>query len=542
MMSQPRRAWSLRVLLVFVAALAFAGCSSDGSESHKTQVHRDGGSRLRDASGVDAADATPIDVASTDVTADTADLGEEDADADQRAQFLADDLEITTIQAFQTIETRLVEDGTTAGVDVPLIAGRDTLLRVSVTPTSSWTPREVTTEVQVTGPAGAQVLRDTMVVTQASTSSARDSAFEFRLSGAMLDATTAISARILGDGAIAVDEATASPARWPQDGSPYPLAASAATGELHVVLVPLRYDNDGSGRLPDTSDAQLARFEAALRALYPAHSVRLEVHDPVGWTGSVDWGDFNRELRALKQSDGADDAYYYGLIRPADTFAQYCGGSCTTGQSFTVSSAEATSYRVGTGLGFSGERWAWTLVHELGHMHGRGHAPCGVSWWSEDHSYPYGDGTVGVWGWDSRTDILFAPDEVTDFMGYCDNLWASDYTYLGLVERMRDVHAMQQPLALAPLRTWRYVNWSDERPPSWGRLTRERNPYSGEWATATFLASDGSALDRRRIPLVRYAHHGERSVLLPESSPRAVRVRVDSPSRSFELAVPAGDR
>ena len=260
------------------------------------------------------------------------------------------------------------------------------------------------------------------------------------------------------------------------------------------------------------------------------------------WTGSVRWGNFTQALRALKLEDGADEAYYYGLIQPAETFEQYCGNSCTTGQSYTVSSASATSYRVGAGLGYSGERWAWTLAHELGHMHGRGHAPCGVSWWSRDRSYPYGGGLVGVRGWDARGDRIWGADEATDFMGYCGNQWVSDYTYQGLLDRMGEAHLLASSLMDAgAVRTWQSLHWSAAEAPMWGESTREVRPETGEVAGVRFLDEEGVVLEEIDAPLMRLSHQGGREVLVPKGPEGATRVLVEAAGENFMVTVPSRD-
>jgi hypothetical protein len=544
-MTSPNSSFLISSCVILSLVVSSLACTDDDGSGDHQLAQLDGG--VRDAASTSDVDAGSRDDADSQEAGPTDTASQDDADGSQAADAdvapaatLADGIELVGVQAFQTIETTLVEGGAAATSDIPVIAGRETLFRVLVSPSQAWTPQEITARLVLTHQTGgdSQTLTDTLEVSQASQTNQRNSVFEIRVPQGVLTAQTTASFQLVGDGTSSIDSSPPSLARWPRDGSAMPLGASDATGELHVVLVPFRYDTDGSGRLPDTSPEQLARFEDALRAIYPAYELRVDVREAVSWTTSVDWGDFNRELRSLKESDGANQAYYYGIIRPADTFSQYCRGSCTTGQSFTISSADATSYRVGSGLGYTGERWAWTLVHELGHMHGRGHAPCGVSWWSEDRSYPYGDGTVGVWGWDSRSDMLFPPDDVTDFMGYCDDLWVSDYTYLGLVDRMREAHAVQQTMSLLPKTTWRYINWSERDAPRWGRTTRERDPTTGEWATASFVDGAGSVLHRVQVPLIRYAHEGERSVLVPQPPEQGSRIDVVAPNTAFSLPLP----
>jgi hypothetical protein len=217
-----------------------------------------------------------------------------------------------------------------------------------------------------------------------------------------------------------------------------------------VTLVPLRYDADGSGRLPDTSPARLTQLHDVLHALYPLADVSFTVHDAVSWTdgltfsGNVDFTAVNDMLVNLRASDGAAfDEYYYALVVPADTFDDYCTGTCVTGQSYVVDDPANADIRVGGGVAFPGEDAAWTLAHELGHMHGRSHAPCDAG--TTDPNFPYTNGGAGVWGWDDRTGTFVDPSVTADFMGYCSPAWVSDYTYQALYDRIEAVHAPQQP-------------------------------------------------------------------------------------------------
>ena len=77
-------------------------------------------------------------------------------------------------------------------------------------------------------------------------------------------------------------------------------------------------------------------------------------------------------------------------------------------------------------------------MHELGHNHGREHAPCGVS---GDANYPYNGGSIGVYGYDLLTGQLFSPNEHADMMSYCDPTWISDYNFLALFDRVRSVNS-----------------------------------------------------------------------------------------------------
>ena len=76
------------------------------------------------------------------------------------------------------------------------------------------------------------------------------------------------------------------------------------------------------------------------------------------------------------------------------------------------------------------------MIHEVGHNHGREHSPCGNAD-GIDRNFPYKDGGIGSWGYDLVAGTMKSPDTYTDFMGYCERQWVSDYTYGGLFDWIR---------------------------------------------------------------------------------------------------------
>ncbi|MDF1563184.1 MAG: M66 family metalloprotease [Deltaproteobacteria bacterium] len=350
---------------------------------------------------------------------------------------LAEDLAITSVEIFQTLQIPLMIQGVPAApTGVPLIADRESVMRIWVEPQAGWVAGPVTLELEV-GPPGSTIepLSLTLGVDRALP-------FDLTVPAEQLGLDAHYALRLLTETGTPTEAGVDHPGRHPRDGSSLPLPTERDEGGVDLVLVPLRYQADGSGRLPDTSPEQLAIIEELLLALYPIESVSIDVHAPIDWsdpltlfTRNFDFGDLNTYLKDLKIAEGAPSTtYYYALVQPAATFADYCGRSCTTGQAFAVTDPENGNYRVGGGMGYSGERWAWTLVHELGHMHGRFHAPCGVDSWDAD--YPHAGGTLGVWGYDRRRDVFLDPALYADMMGYCDDQWISDYTYEALFERI----------------------------------------------------------------------------------------------------------
>jgi len=361
---------------------------------------------------------------------------------------LAEGITLTGVELFQSVEIPLMQSGVASPPGVaPVVAGRDAMVRIYASPTGGAVT--VTAELDV-GPTGGPIatVRATQTISASSRTDDPTSTFNLLVPGPSVTPGAHYRVRLVAPDGAPTAMGVMHGARFPRDGSSAALGAQDDAGGIDLVLVPIRYNYDGSGRLPDTSPAQLALFRALLTSLYPLTHLTLSVHDPVDWSdgpqlfsGNFDFGQLNGFLKDLKVADGAPSAtYYYALVQPDPTFAEYCGSSCTTGQSFVVNNATDGDQRVGGGMGYAGERWAWTLAHELGHMHGRNHAPCSVR--RADPSYPYAGGAIGVWGYDARTDVYLEPSATTDMMGYCDERWISDYTYGALFDRILSVHRL----------------------------------------------------------------------------------------------------
>jgi hypothetical protein len=318
---------------------------------------------------------------------------------------------------------------------------------------------------------------------------------------------------------------------------------SKVTGVLKVVLVPVRYDADQSGRLPDVTEAQLQRYEDILMAYYPTRAVELTVHETVSTGISLaansGWASFLDALRNLRAQDGvAGDVYYYGLVSPATSFQTYCRGTCTAGLSYLAETATSASRQVGAGVGFAGTLAGETLVHEIGHQHGRGHTPCGGGA-GVDQRFPYSDGGIGVWGFDFRNMRLRAPvgppDSAAhkDFMGYCSPQWISDYSFAALATRRAAISGVAasvreggevavsgpttRPLAAGQTRQVLLLGGDDAA--RWGHPADGAEAPAGHPVTAQVLDVAGTVIDQVTVYRTDYGHGDGASLELP--TPRA---------------------
>ena len=217
---------------------------------------------------------------------------------------------------------------------------------------------------------------------------------------------------------------------------------------LKIVIVPVQYNGDGSGRVPDTSASQIEIYYDMFESLYPSSDINLTVRDTVNWTTEISpfgqgWGDLLSGIQNLRYQDNADDqTYYYGIFKPASSYYNYCNRGCIAGLSALVTDYRYASMRTSIGLGFSGTEAADTMVHEVGHAHGREHAPCGLGGQSSDNRYPNSNANLDQWGFDMRSTNLLPPNSYKDMMSYCSPIWISAYTYNGLYTRMKNVNSM----------------------------------------------------------------------------------------------------
>ena len=432
-----------RSLLVLVLLAALAGCAATadiaaGPGTGRTLGEPPGG--FDDDDGDDD-DGDDDDAGDDD---DTAPLGD-----------AARGLDVVGISVNQGVQTWLMLDRAVAN-EGPIVAGRPLLLRVHVATQPGWVPRAIRAVVTWSpgGSAPPVVLPSTITPYGDSEDGVLASTFAVDVPAALVTLTASVRVGLYevagGNGAGNSIQAT-----WPVSGD-QPVPVEFNGGRLHVHVVPLRFDADGSGRLPDTSQGQLALLSEWLFRVYPTASVELTVEaNPISTSANAQangngWGDLLYQVTDLRDElDLPDDVYIYGMFRPADDFGSWCAAGCVAGLSWRADDPNDVTSRASIGLGYAGEGAAGTLIHEVGHAHGRAHAPCGVS--SPDPSFPYSDGSLGRWGWDLVSRTLKHPTEHRDLMGYCTPRWVSDYTWEALNDRIAWVNS-------APL-------WREQGPP-----------------------------------------------------------------------------
>jgi hypothetical protein len=304
---------------------------------------------------------------------------------------------------------------------VPLVAGRDGLLRVFV---RAGAPNATPPEVRVRAYVGAALVSTFTIpapgpVPTAVTEGVLSSSWNVVLPGALVQPNLRLLADV--DPANAIAEGDESDNAYPVSGSPLPLDVRSVS-TLNLRLVPVTQSVNGlTGNVTPGNQSQylasmrkvypVAAIDADVRAAYTTNAPVLQAND-----GNNAWNTILSEISALRTADGSS-RYYYGVVKT--TY-----GSGVAGLGYVPGRAAIGWDHLPSGAGVA--------AHELGHNFGRWHAPCGGAG-QVDPAYPYAGGTIGVYGYDAATATLKAPGSA-DLMGYCSNTWISDYNYVAVLD------------------------------------------------------------------------------------------------------------
>lgn len=438
---------------------------------------------------------------------------------------LAGGVSLSQIAVYQTVEVPVMKDGAAlapAARNTDVVAGKAAVFRVFVTASAGFTARTLSARVFVQSQGAVTSYFEKKRI--AGSSQPADLATTFQITvpqdKVATDATYAVE--VVECGAAPSGMASASAARFPaKDGAPL---GARRTGGLKIQLVPLRANN----LLPDTSAAALAKYEAMLLAVYPITSVEFTVGDVLAVSDDQDWNGMLDQVRARRLADAPEDGvYYYGMLKPTATFAQYCGQGCVAGVGFVPQGtpAQVVSQRCALGLAYGDQESAETMVHEVAHNHGRNHAPCpsqGID--GVDPNYPYPQARVGVYGWDARSRSLMAPTR-TDIMGYCDTRWISDYTYDGILNRVAAVNNAKVLSSSEPLALFR-VLLLDARGPRWGAPIDVPSAPAGTPEPAEILDAGGAVIASVVVYRSTVSEIHASSVQIPAPKPGWHAVRV----------------
>ena len=181
-----------------------------------------------------------------------------------------------------------------------------------------------------------------------------------------------------------------------------------------LIVVPIKVAADPKGLVHRWVEdiTPISDKLALVRALLPISDLTVRRHE--GFLSTADlstgagWGELLGELVFLRIREG-ERGYYYGAMLLGDD--AIWDGLGQIGYPASIGKADPG-----------------TLTHELGHNMSLRHAPCGGAI-AADMAYPYNGGAIGAWGYDFERKRVVSASLYKDVMGYCDPYWVSDYHF-----------------------------------------------------------------------------------------------------------------
>ena len=300
-------------------------------------------------------------------------------------------------------------------VPVPLVAGREALLRVFPTasrPTEEGIPAVQATffvdgaETYTVEIPGSSVPVPTEVP---DAESALQKSANAVIPGSVIRPGLEMVVEIDPHGALDPDLGVAT--RIPETGR-----AAVQVQELpalDLTFVPFQWMRDRDSLIAEVANAMAADPEnhellADTRAMLPVGALDVKAHQPV-LTSTNNTVRLLIETNMIRRMEGAS-GYYMGIMPE-----RIVGGQ------------SGVAY-LGYGAGFSAAD-GFVIAHELGHNFALYHAPCGGAG-GPDRAFPQSNGSIGNWGYDFRDGGALVPPHARDLMSYCGPpRWVSDYSF-----------------------------------------------------------------------------------------------------------------
>ena len=401
----------------------------------------------------------------------------------------ATDISIKEVAIYQGVKIPLIENGViVTDRKAPLIAKRPGVIRVFLEPENGWKEREILARLKV-GEFTKEVLFSPNIPSREMDT---QSTINFQLMAGELPDEGAFSVELFETSTCSARQGKLARSSVPD--VPADLGIESFAEPMKILLVPMVYNADGSGRVPNMDAAVVQRYKELALAYYPVQDIEVSVRDAIPYGGAIspNGAGFTQALNfclSQRQNDGVDsEVYYYCLYQPAAGFGQFCGGGCVAGIA-PVPPSNNIGLRGGIGIAFDGEGED-TFVHEIGHALGRPHSPCGGAA-GADQGYPYNGGDIGSIGYSIFSGQLIQGNQAKDFMGYCRPTWVSDFTYSKIFDRLSQVLGRAQNQISSPPRLWRSAILDIDGELKWDVDHILRGKPQGRLIAADLIGFDG---------------------------------------------------
>jgi hypothetical protein len=448
-----------------------------------------------------------------------ADSGDGGDDGDVFTGSAATGLDIDKIAIYQGVEIVLWENGQVKTSEyAPVIARRPGVIRTFVDRHDDFEDRDIKGVLTLTDGENVTYIEGTAFIDEDSKQNKLGSTVNFYLDESHVLVNSEIAVEL-----IEVDSTTyggsVGDVVVPEEGTAALNAKSSDTVE--VVLIPVKYNADGSGRMPDTKPKQRERYANLLQGMYPTKEFVVSVGDTLNWNKTISaegngWSSLLNTIINMRSSANVDpQTYYYGVFEPEESFYSFCSWGCILGLS-TLGGPNDVWSRASIGLGYTGDTSAETMVHEVGHAHGREHAPCGLGGQSSDNRYPYKDAELGVWGYDIINNELIKASSHYDMMSYCSPIWISDYSFGELYDRVKAIKSQRSVRAADAERSFRSIRVEPNGETIIGDMLTVFGEPEGALRMVDWLDADGALVKQAQGYFYPYSHLDGGIVLVEE--------------------------
>lgn len=335
------------------------------------------------------------------------------------------------IDAVQLNQGNQVLEGAIGGV-----SDRPGLLRVVA---SADAPNSLAPPVRIRLFQGPILLREALVpasgvgVPVAPNTRVLDQTWNLPLTAAEVVPGLAVEAVLDPDNTIATGDPSLK--RFPRSGGAAPLDVQPLP-QMRIVFIPVHASVDGSiGRV---TTENMGEYLADARRWLPTAEILPSVRTPYTTSRDLtaDVAQLLSEIRVLSIAEGGADRYYVGVFgtpNPSDA-----GGAIVPSSPNNPLRVAASIDRLPFAAGI--------VAHELGHLLGFGHSPCGTVGYP---AFPHTNAHLGSPGYDIDSGVLRDPLQYFDFMSACGPRWVSDFTYSEMLAWRRADRLAPRPSASA---------------------------------------------------------------------------------------------